>query len=126
MILNHLNLGVTEIEKTVALFETHFGLTRAPGTPLNQRMAFLMDDAGALLALFKVEDAVYPKIFHIGFLQKSAADVARIHAKLLAAGFAPGPAHEDHGRFTFYFQAPGGFTIEVEALHTRSPQTAAT
>ena len=116
MNLNHLNLGVTEIPATVAMFETHFGLRRADIAPLNEKMAFLTDDSGLLLSLFRVKDAAYPKIFHIGFTQERVDQVHAIHAKLAADGFEPEEPREEHGRFTFYFRAPGGFTVEVNAF----------
>ncbi len=113
MILNHINLGVTDVPATVAMFETYFGLRRPAGFPVTPKMAFLTDDAGALVSLFQVPDATYPKIFHIGFMQKTAAEVDAIHERLVAGGFDPEVAREEHGRYTFYFRAPGGFTIEV-------------
>lgn len=116
MTLNHINLGVTDIPATVEMFETHFGLHRPQGFLFNLAMAFLNDDSGNLISLFKVKDATYPKIFHIGFMQQSRQQVLDIHAGLQAAGFEPQEPRDEHGRFTFYFQAPGGFTIEVNAF----------
>lgn len=115
MKLNHINLGVTEIAPTVAMFETYFGLTPM-GLPVNDKMAFLTDDAGAVLSLFRVKDATYPKIFHIGFIQETTDEVRAIHARLAEGGFEPEEPREEHGRFTFYFKAPGGFTVEVNAF----------
>ena len=43
--------------------------------PLNDKMAFLRDDSGALISLFRVKDATYPKIFHIGFIRDTVAEV---------------------------------------------------
>lgn len=71
MTLNHINLGVTDIPATVEMFETHFGLHRPQGFPFNPAMAFLNDDSGNLISLFKVKDTIYPKIFHIGFMQQN-------------------------------------------------------
>jgi catechol 2,3-dioxygenase-like lactoylglutathione lyase family enzyme len=116
MTLNHINLGVTAIEPAVEMFETIFGLQQAEGMPFNSKMAFLIDDKGALLSLFKVNDVTYPKIFHIGFMQPNAEAVLSIREKLLAGGYEPEEAREDHGRFTFYFKAPGGFLVEVNTL----------
>jgi lactoylglutathione lyase len=119
MILNHINLGVSEIPATVAMFESHFGLRRGAGMPLTARMAFLTDDAGALVSLFKVDDASYPKTFHIGFTRPTVQEVTDIHQRLAAAGFEPEAPREEHGRFTFYFRAPGGFTVEVNSFLPR-------
>lgn len=116
MKLNHLNLGVSEIARTVAMFETYFGLRRAEGMPFNEKMAFLRDDDEALITLFRVKDPTYPKIFHIGFTQTSVRQVMEIHGALTSGGFEPEPPREEHGRTTFYFQAPGGITVEVNAF----------
>jgi lactoylglutathione lyase len=116
MNLNHINLGVTDVPATVAMFEKYFGLRRAAGMPITPRMAFLNDDSGALLSLFKVDDVIYPRTFHIGFIQKSVEDVRRVHAELTAGGFVAETPREEHGRLTFYFTAPGGFVIEVDAF----------
>jgi Lactoylglutathione lyase and related lyases len=55
----------------------------------------------------------YPSSFHIGFIQPSPARVDEINKQLRDDGFnVDAPAHL-HGSWTFYFQAPGGFTVEV-------------
>jgi lactoylglutathione lyase len=116
MHLNHINLGVSEITETVRMFETYFGLRQAEWAPPDTRMAFLHDDSGSLIALFKVKDTTYPKIFHVGFMRGSVDEVKAMHEKLTAGGFEPEEPREEHGRFTFYFKAPGGFTVEVNSM----------
>jgi lactoylglutathione lyase len=118
MQLNHINLGVTDVPATVAMFETYFGLRPVADFPANDKMAFLRDDTDAVISLFRVKDATYPKIFHVGFIQDDVAKVKAIHERLSADGFAPEAPREEHGRYTFYFQAPGGFTVEVNAFLT--------
>ena len=57
----------------------------------------------------------YPANFHIGFGQASAEAVNAIHKRLRDDGYdVPEPSRQ-HGAWTFYFTAPGGFTIEVLA-----------
>ena len=117
MILNHINLGVTDLPATVAMFETYFGLRPIAGFPANDKMAFMNDDKDAVISLFRVKDATYPKIFHIGFIQERVEQVDALHERLTAGGFAPGVPREEFGRHTFYFAAlPGGFTVEVNAF----------
>ena len=116
MQLNHINLGVTDVVATVAMFETYFGLRSIENFPVNDKMAFLHDDTDAVISLFRVKDATYPKIFHIGFIQDDVAKVDAIHERLAAAGFAPGEPRDEHGRYTFYFEAPGGVTGGVKAV----------
>lgn len=115
MRLNHLNLSVTDVPACVAMFETYFGLRRAD-MPVNEHMAFLRGEDGFLLSMFRAREVSYPRSFHIGFLQDTPEEVHAIHARLSAGGFQVPPLHEDHGRLTFYFDAPGGFVVEVEAF----------
>lgn len=119
MHLNHINLGVTDVPATVAMFETYFGLAPIPGFPASPKMAFMNDEHGMLLSLFKVNDAAYPKIFHIGFMQPTREAVMAIHTLLAAGGFEPQTPREEHGRFTFYLDAPGGFMVEVNTMLAR-------
>ena len=116
MNLNHINLGITEIAPTVAMLGTYFGLRPMARMPANDKMAFLEDDRGTLVSLFKVKDTTYPKIFHIGFMQETAPQVHAMYEKLAAGGFKPDVPREEHGRLTFYVMAPGGFMIEVSAF----------
>ena len=120
MNLNHLGLGVTEVPQTIAMFEKYFGLRRVDHSPVNEKMGFVNDDSGALITIFRVPDADYPKIFHIGFMQDTVEQVDAIHEQLESDGFAPEAMREEHGRKTFYFKAPGGFTIEVNAFITEA------
>ena len=117
MKLNHINLGVTDVLATVNLLEKHFGLQQAGGEmPRNVNMAFLRDDNGSLISIFKSKAVSYPSVFHIGFLQDSAKQVRDIHAQLKADGFDVPDPKEHRGRLTFYFTPPGGFVIEVESF----------
>ncbi|MFC0513066.1 VOC family protein [Mucilaginibacter angelicae] len=116
MKLNHIGFAVTDVMATVELFENYFGLARVPEAPLNAKMGFVIDDDGSLITLFKTNDAVYPKIFHIGFMQGNIDQVYQIHEKLKAGGFDPEDIREEHGRMTFYFKGPGNFVVEVNSL----------
>lgn len=116
MKLNHIGFGVTEVMATVEMFETYFGCIRAPGAPLTPKMGFVLDEDGSLITLFKTSDAVYPKLFHIGFMQGNVEQVYSMHEKLKVGGFDPEDVREEHGRMTFYFKAPGNFVVEVNSL----------
>jgi catechol-2,3-dioxygenase len=117
MKLNHLNLTVTDVHETHAFLEKYFDL-RSLGC--NKNMGFLSDDDGAIISLTSMkvarEDEVrYPSSFHIGFIQPSEAHVNEINQRLKDDGFDVPPPSRQHQSWTFYFQAPGGFTIEVLA-----------
>jgi lactoylglutathione lyase len=115
MKLNHLNLTVTDVPETQRFLEKYFGMRPGGG---NNNIAFLSDDAGLVLTLTSMkvgrESVVrYPVTFHIGFIQESEERVNEINRRLKDDGFDVPPPSRQHGSWTFYFRAPGGFTIEV-------------
>lgn len=115
MQLNHLSLIVTDPTAAHDFLEKYFGLR---SLQKNKNMAFLSDDTGAVIVLTSVKvvresEVRYPTGFHIGFIQPSEEAVNAINRRLREDGFdVPAPSHQ-HGSWTFYLQAPGGFTIEV-------------
>ncbi len=118
MRLNHLNLTVTNVPETRQFLETYFGLRSMQGTEQHKNFALLLDDGGMLLTLIqaaKGTEVKYPATFHIGFCQESAEKVNEINQRLKDDGFDVDPPGKAHGSWTFYFRAPGGFTIEVLA-----------
>jgi lactoylglutathione lyase len=115
MKLNHLNLTVSNVLETHRFLEKYFGLKGFGGMTPNDAMSFLSDDNAMVLALFRGKNGQvnYPPGFHIGFIQESEERVNQINQRLQEDGFkVPKPARL-HGSWTFYFQSPGGFTIEV-------------
>ncbi|MES2463832.1 MAG: VOC family protein [Armatimonadota bacterium] len=117
MKLNHLNLTVTDVPETHKFLETYFGLKGGGG---NNNIAFLSDDNGMVLTLTSMKvgretEVKYPVTFHVGFIQESEERVNEINRRVKEDGFdVPAPSRQ-HGSWTFYFLAPGGFTIEVLA-----------
>ncbi|PYX10452.1 MAG: glyoxalase [Acidobacteria bacterium] len=116
MKLNHLNLTVSNVLETHRFLEKHFGLKGYGTLAPSEAMSFLSDDNGLVLALFRVAkgtEVKYPPGFHVGFIQESEEQVNQINQRLREDGFkVPKPARL-HGSWTFYFQSPGGFKIEV-------------
>ncbi len=115
MKLNHLNLTVTDVPATREFLEKHFGLRKMGG---NDNLALLFDDNGLVLTLTSMKigketEVRYPATFHIGFAQEGEEAVNAINRRLKEDGFDVPPPSRQHGSWTFYFQAPGGFTIEV-------------
>ena len=114
MKINHLNLTVINPAETQEFLVKYFGLK--PMGKASKNMAFLSDDNGMVLSLMnsgKDPEVKYPATFHIGFIQESEQRVEQINQHLKADGFDVPPPSRQHGSWTFYFQAPGGFTIEV-------------
>jgi lactoylglutathione lyase len=118
MKLNHLNLTVSNVPEAHHFLEKHFGLKGYGGREPGEAMSFLSDDNGMVLALFRAAkgtEAKYPAGFHIGFIQESAERVNEINQRLLDDGYDVAKPARLHGSWTFYFKAPGGFTVEVLA-----------
>lgn len=114
MILNHLNLTVTDVRAASTFLETYFGLRSTGG---NAGMAFLTDDHGFVLSIMKASrttEVRYPGNFHIGFFVDSKATVDAINRRLKADGYDVAPPEQQHA-YTFYVAAPGGFTVELGA-----------
>jgi lactoylglutathione lyase len=115
--LNHLNLTVTDVQETYRFLENYFGMQGKGG---NNNIAFLTDENGMILTLTSMKlggekEVRYPANFHVGFGQESAETVNEINKRLKDDGYdVPEPSRQ-HGSWTFYFTAPGGFTIEVLA-----------
>ena len=115
MNLNHLNLTVTDVNAARSFLSDYFGMKEMGG---NNNLAFLTDDNGMILTLTHMKvggetEVRYPATFHIGFAQPSREAVDAIHARLKADGYDVPEPSSKHGSWTFYFLAPGGFTVEV-------------
>jgi lactoylglutathione lyase len=117
MRVNHLNLSVTDVRQAHAFLQKYFGLTGDGG---NANISILRDDVGFVLTLTSAKvggetEVRYPATFHVGFIQPSAGHVDEINHRLKADGFDVPPPSRQHGSWTFYFHAPGGFLVEVLA-----------
>lgn len=112
MKLNHINLTVTDVVAAAQFLEKYFGLRSQGG---NKGFTVLFDDDDLVLSLMKSgrgAEVQYPDTFHIGFMQESEARVNEINQRLKDDGFDVQPP-EQHHAWTFYVNAPGGFTVEV-------------
>ena len=115
MILNHLNLAVSDVQGARDFLIKYFGLD-PKGNKGNDRIAFLRDDNGMVLTLTRWRGGpTDPGAFHIGFIQDSPERVDEIHRRLKEDGFEVDAPARLHGSWTFYFLAPGGFVVEVLA-----------
>lgn len=113
MKVNHLNLTVNDVNESRAFLEKYFGLKTK--TIRGDGFALLNDDNGMLLTLMKGKEVQYPATFHIGFYQDSREKVNEINRRLKEDGYEVKEPKIFHGSWTFYLQAPGGFTVEVLA-----------
>jgi lactoylglutathione lyase len=115
MILNHINLTVTDVRAAMAFLERYCGMQSTGG---NAGMGFMTDDGGRfVLSLMKAGKSVnveYPGTFHIGFFMESEEQVDDVNRRLREDGYDVAPPERHHG-YTFYVAAPGGFTVELGA-----------
>ncbi len=116
MKINHLNLTVTDVRAARDFLTTYFGLRPFSEGPDSDKFALLFDDDDMVLTLMtegEKTEVKYPSSFHIGFRQESEEKVNELNQRLKDDGFEVKPPRRFHGSWTFYFHAPGGFTIEV-------------
>ena len=114
MKLNHLNLTVDDVQAAEAFLEKHFGLRPYGGGQKNFDVLFDDDDLVlTLIGVGRSKQVSYPKTFHIGFIQPTESDVDEINRRIREDGYEIEPPSRQHGAWTFYFEAPGGFTVEV-------------
>lgn len=118
MKLNHLNLTVSDVPRAREFLERYFGLLCA--ATRGDSFAALADDDGLFLTLMEGKKVDYPGTFHVGFAQESEEKVDEINQRLKDDGFEVKPPARLHGAWSFYLDAPGGFTIEV--LGSDDPQ----
>jgi lactoylglutathione lyase len=115
MKMNHVNLTVDDVAGASKLLQKHFGLR--PAAEERKNFVVLFDDDNFVLTLIGAgrSGAVeYPRTFHIGFGQPSREYVNEIHRRLVEDGYdIQETPREEHHAWTFYFKAPGGFTVEV-------------
>ena len=114
MKLNHVNLTVDDVPAARASLEKYFGMH--PYGEGQKNFDVLFDDDDLVLTLIgagRSKRVSYPKTFHIGFIQPTEADVDEVNRRLREDGLEIDKPSRQHGAWTFYFEAPGGFTIEV-------------
>jgi catechol 2,3-dioxygenase-like lactoylglutathione lyase family enzyme len=126
MRLNHLNLTVPDVRRTLEFFETYFGF-RCVAERGRDAFAVLVDESGFILTLnnfAKATEVEYPGAFHVGFILESRERVDEIYERLKSGGFDTRHPMEDHGVWTFDFRAPGAFVVEVSTDPNKIAATA--
>ena len=115
MILNHIDLPVSDIIAARAFFETFFGFrcifARADG------LTVLLDEADFALtfsALPAGEKLRYPTGFHVGFNLQTEDELMKYHELLRSAGIEiVTPLGDLGGALTFQCHAPGPLIVEL-------------
>ncbi|MDR6371209.1 putative lactoylglutathione lyase [Chryseobacterium bernardetii] len=105
MTINHLNLVVTDVRKSVLFFEKYFEFTceLIKGEHI---IAILSNKENFTLVLMnsKNEDTTYPKDFHIGFILNHLDEVDDLYQKLIKDGIAIQQSpRKIRNSYAFYF-----------------------
>jgi catechol 2,3-dioxygenase-like lactoylglutathione lyase family enzyme len=112
MVLNHVDLQVTDVQRAAAFFVRHFGfsLTSNPSSPA---IAILSGEGGVTLVLQRrKDDRPWPEGFHIGFIVDDVARVHEFHAAASAEGIRVSPV-QTNGRGTMTYCSFDDVLIEV-------------
>lgn len=119
MRINHLDLQVTDVHRSVEFFEQHFGL-ELQSSRSSPALAILGDGHGFVLVLQRRDVVAYPAGFHVGFLVDDVETVHAHHARAKAAGLQISDV-EVNGRGTLtYCVAPDGYFVEVSCPRARA------
>jgi catechol 2,3-dioxygenase-like lactoylglutathione lyase family enzyme len=117
MILNHIDLQVSDIDAATKFFETFFGLRRTYRR--EGQIAFLADDGGFEFGLSNLHNSpppVYPPDFHIGFVQENIHKVREIYERVKRVGVAIKFDLQEAGpNLVFQCLAPDSILIEVRS-----------
>lgn len=112
MKLNHLDLQVSDVQRSVEFFERGFGL-RLTSNRNSPAIAFLTDGQGFVLVLQRCAAPRYPEGFHLGFLVDDVETVRVFHARARDAGLTVSDLVQSGRGTMVYCQAPDGYSVEV-------------
>lgn len=113
MKLNHLDLQVHDVQRSVAFFERHFGLELRTSRT-SPALAILSDGHGFVLVLQRQQaPQAYPDGFHLGFLVDDEQTVRAFHARARADGLAGSDLQSDAKGVRTCCRAPEGYLVEV-------------
>jgi catechol 2,3-dioxygenase-like lactoylglutathione lyase family enzyme len=114
MILNHLDLQVSDVQAAVLFFERFFDFAMVTSRN-SPAIAVLRGDGDFSLVLQRKKHAeeTYPEGFHCGFLVQDVAIVERMHARLREAGTTVSDIQTNNRGTMIYCHGPDGILVEV-------------
>jgi catechol 2,3-dioxygenase-like lactoylglutathione lyase family enzyme len=121
MKLNHLDLQVSDVKRSVELFEQLLGL-QLQSSRTSPAIAILTDGEGFTLVLQrrKNETDAYPEGFHVGFLVDDVEVVRRFHVQARERGLDVSDIIENNRGVIVYCCTWDGILVEV-SCHRRNP-----
>jgi catechol 2,3-dioxygenase-like lactoylglutathione lyase family enzyme len=124
--LNHLDLQVSDVPRSVALFEALLGL-EPKSNRTSPALAILGDGEGFTLVLQRrrADTDEYPEGFHFGFLLDDVASVHAFHARAKTFDGIVVSEIIENGRGTLvYLRTWDGLLIEVSCQRARTREVA--
>jgi len=114
MKLNHLDLQVNDVPRTVTFFEDAFGF-QLQSNRRSSSIAILSASDGFVLVLQrkKAETDTYPDGFHFGFLVDEPESVHRFHARAHQLGLEVSEIIENGRGTHVYCKGPDALLAEV-------------
>jgi catechol-2,3-dioxygenase len=116
MILNHINLVVSDVAEAIKLFETYFDF-ECVNVKGDNSVAILNGSDGFTLVIMasKTGQPIYPAAFHIGFMLDSKEQVMKTYDALKKGGIEVGQKPSKiRDSFGFYLNFDG---IMIEVGH---------
>jgi len=112
--LNHLDLQVNDVPRTVTFFEDAFGF-QLQSNRRSSSIAILSDSDGFVLVLQrkKSETDTYPDGFHFGFLVDEPESVHRFHTRAHQLGLEVSEIIENGRGTHVYCKGPDALLAEV-------------
>jgi catechol 2,3-dioxygenase-like lactoylglutathione lyase family enzyme len=121
--LNHLDLQVSDVQRSAALFESLLGLT-LQSSRTSTALAILTDGEGFTLVLQrrKRDGDAYPEGFHFGFLVGDVETVRVFHTRAVAVPALQVSEIIENGRGVLvYCRTDDGLLFEVSWQRPRQP-----
>ncbi|RJS21343.1 VOC family protein [Corallococcus sp. H22C18031201] len=114
MKLNHLDLQVPDVQRSVQFFERYFNFEMCSNRS-SPAVAVMEDRHGLVLVLQRLKNPAekYPEGFHIGFYVEDEALVHEVQAKARADGYEVSDIIRNNRGTMLYFKAPGDLLVEV-------------
>jgi catechol 2,3-dioxygenase-like lactoylglutathione lyase family enzyme len=123
--LNHLDLQVTDVPRTVTFFEEAFGF-QLQSSRRSSSIAILADSDGFVLVLQRKKSGSerYPEGFHFGFLVDDEDFVRRFHRKAQSLGLEVSEIICDGRGIHVYCKGPDELLAEVSCRGRSTRQSA--
>jgi catechol 2,3-dioxygenase-like lactoylglutathione lyase family enzyme len=122
VLLNHLDLPVSDVPAVAAFLVDHFDLV--PVSRIDSPAIAILDDGhGFTLVLQrrKQPEEVFPSGLHIGFIKSDPAEVIAHRARLAAAGLSVSEVETNARGVQCYCRGPSELLVEV-SCRSRSMQ----